>query len=454
MTFYGGVNEIGGTKILLQGETTAFFLDFGRSFAGERKYFDWPLLQPRKADTLLKLGLLPSLKGIYKNVENSNSRFSPVEAVFVSHPHTDHCDYIRWLQDDIKVYATPTTRAIILAREASSQPISTEYRMACFKDWGLIEEKKIFSLKPAEKFNLGNFEVSPVSVDHSVLGAAAYFVQTEDLKLVYTGDFRRHGSRGELTEGFIEKAAKFRPDVLVIEGTNIARGSLNTEAEVEVKVSELISQTKGLVLASFSAVDFDRLKTFCTVAKDNKRKMAVSTKQFFILNFLHQEGLFDFPPELAEELFVFYRQKERRQQWEKVVLSQSTKIIDIKEVEKHQAEFILNFSYYDMNEAIEIKFAPGSVFILSQSEPFNEEMEIDFQKLLNWLEYFGLPIYNIHASGHASAFDLREIVERLKPKKVFLVHTEQPVLYANFLSDLPNSEFIPPKAGFTYDLSF
>ena len=33
LTFYGGVNEIGGNKILLQDKKTRGLLDFGQSFA-------------------------------------------------------------------------------------------------------------------------------------------------------------------------------------------------------------------------------------------------------------------------------------------------------------------------------------------------------------------------------------------------------------------------------------
>ena len=35
LTFYGGVNEIGGNKILLEDKDTKVFLDFGMSF-GQR----------------------------------------------------------------------------------------------------------------------------------------------------------------------------------------------------------------------------------------------------------------------------------------------------------------------------------------------------------------------------------------------------------------------------------
>jgi len=39
LTFYGGVNEIGGNKILLEADGTRIFLDFGMSFNIADQYF-------------------------------------------------------------------------------------------------------------------------------------------------------------------------------------------------------------------------------------------------------------------------------------------------------------------------------------------------------------------------------------------------------------------------------
>ena len=40
LTFYGGVNEVGGNKILLEDKDTKIFLDFGMSFGKRGAYFD------------------------------------------------------------------------------------------------------------------------------------------------------------------------------------------------------------------------------------------------------------------------------------------------------------------------------------------------------------------------------------------------------------------------------
>ena len=39
LTFYGGVNEIGGNKILLEDRGTRIFFDFGQSFTFGADYF-------------------------------------------------------------------------------------------------------------------------------------------------------------------------------------------------------------------------------------------------------------------------------------------------------------------------------------------------------------------------------------------------------------------------------
>jgi ribonuclease J len=40
LTFYGGVHEIGGNKILIEDQSTKVFLDFGMSFSLVNQYFD------------------------------------------------------------------------------------------------------------------------------------------------------------------------------------------------------------------------------------------------------------------------------------------------------------------------------------------------------------------------------------------------------------------------------
>ena len=62
---FGGKDEIGGNKILLEHKDTRIFLDFGMSFKQAGMYFS-EFLQPRKCAALtdfFELGLLPDFEG-------------------------------------------------------------------------------------------------------------------------------------------------------------------------------------------------------------------------------------------------------------------------------------------------------------------------------------------------------------------------------------------------------
>ena len=67
LTFYGGVNEIGGNKVLLEDGKARVFLDSGQSFTSGADYFAaW--LGPRAINGLgdyFEFSLLPRISGVY-----------------------------------------------------------------------------------------------------------------------------------------------------------------------------------------------------------------------------------------------------------------------------------------------------------------------------------------------------------------------------------------------------
>jgi ribonuclease J len=70
-------------------------------------------------------------------------------------------------------------------------------------------------------------------------------------------------------------------------------------------------------------------------------------------------------------------------------------------------------------------------------------MELDLKKAENWLAHFGLyPDTQIHASGHLSYDEIKDVVETVQPKVLIPVHTHQPEVFRNFLDNL-----ILPKSG-------
>jgi ribonuclease J len=87
----------------------------------------------------------------------------------------------------------------------------------------------------------------------------------------------------------------------------------------------------------------------------------------------------------------------------------------------------LNFWYF--NQLIDLK-PKGGVYIHSLSEPFNEEMEISYERMVNWIQFFNMDFVQSHCSGHINGADLKNLLETVKPKKLFPIHTEKPKLFS------------------------
>ena len=432
LTFYGGVNEIGGNKILLQDGDVKIFFDFGMSFTMKKRYYSPPFLSPRNEKSLQELGILPKIEGIYKFDEKATE----VDAVFISHGHMDHSAYLSFIKREIPVYCGETTK-IILQTLSEMRRAELEFNV---KDI----EFKMF--RTGNKIVIGNVEIEPVHVDHSVPGAYGFIMHTSSGAIVYTGDFRVHGAKPQMTQEFVEKAKAAKPAAVVTEATNMTGASVSSEVDVESKLNSIVEQANGIVLANFASTDVDRLNSFYRIAEKNKRCLAVSLKQAYLLKALHRDKRLRVPDLEDKNILIFRKSKKTKDKWESQIIEQyQDKIKNASDVSKQQCELILALSFYDLEELVEINPKAGSCYVLSASEPFNEEMELDYEKLVNWLGHYGLPQYHIHVSGHIMPLQLRTVLKEINAAQIFPVHTENAELFAKFTSDLKSKTILAEK---------
>ena len=449
LTFYGGIGEIGGNKILLRDEDTSIFLDFGKNFERERQFYDEPYLSPREEKHLIYLGILPKIRGLYKKDEDEPT----IDAIVLSHPHADHWDYIRYVKDPVPIFCGETAKTMIVARELASTGQRAEYRIASLSPTqGEQVCKKFHTFRTGDVLNIGSIRLEPIHVDHSVPGAYGFIIYTSNGVIAYTGDFRLHGPKADMSLEFIDKAKQAHPDVLIAEATNIVDAKMVKESEVEEKLTGIVSTTRRLALAGFYLNDIDRLKTFWQAAKTNGRQLTISTKQAWLVHHLQGDTRLNLFGLDDPNVRIFQREKKRQYEWEKVLIEHYPgKIVDASYVNAHQSELLLAASFLDMNEMVEIQPEPGSVYILSQSEPFNEEMEIDYNKLLNWLEICGLPLYQVHASGHINPDQLKWAIGEINPRRLYPIHTNRPNLLAAYIRDF-ETEVVCPEEGVEYTI--
>lgn len=436
LAFFGGVNEIGGNKILLKDGDTRIFFDFGMSFNMKKLFYSPPFLSPKSEKGLQEFGILPRLDGLYRFDEKAPE----VDAVFVSHAHLDHSAYLSFIKREIPVHCGETTK-IILQALGKMRRTDLEFN---------VEGLNFRPFRTGDKVCFGNVEVEPIHVDHSVPGAYGFIVHTSNGAIVYTGDFRHHGAKREMTDDFVGKASEADPEAVVTEATNMTGASVSSEAEVEKKLNSIVRQADGIVLAEFAYADADRFNSFFRVAKKNDRCLAISLRQACLLNALRADVGLSLPDLKDDGLLIFRRSKVTNYAWEKQILEQcADKVKTAFDLSKQQRKVVLALSFYDLEELVELRPKAGSCYILSASEPFNEEMEIDFEKLVNWLAHYGLPQYHVHVSGHIMPLQLKSTLKKIDGAKVFPIHTENAQLFGKFTRDL-RSEVVLAEKGKEY----
>jgi ribonuclease J len=450
LTVYGGINEIGGNKILLEESDRRLLLDFGFPYGRNKLYYE-EYLKPRGGAGLLDpltMGLLPPLKGIYRSdldvpevwqhFGGAVRSIEKLDGLLLSHAHLDHSGHISFINESVPVYSTALTAFIAKAIQDSGK--SDFDQQVCYYNpvaracpagwkqeafisgtgdkrqrkfhiaagdlkkmtngaarfwfsgfWEKTGRQKEIASSPLDSHVNCRFELRCFPVDHSIPGACAWGINTGSGWVIYSGDLRLHGKRQALTRKFIEEAALLKPRALIIEGTNVTKESNIAEQTVYENALKAISGAEKLVIADFSARDVDRLLTFLQVARQTGRKLAILARDAYLLKTVK---LLD--PEMPDigkdEDLVIYQETTASKSpgiWMRNLFAEyEGKTVLADDVNKEQDKYILCFSFFDLNELPSIRPDPGGLYVYSTSEPHDEEQEIDMARLHNWLDRF------------------------------------------------------------------
>jgi len=432
ITFHGGVREIGGNRILIEDSDAKLWLDFGRSFSAERRFYTgW--LQPRshsQLPDLLEFDLIPRLRGLYAQRHLEGSPIPHEEpqydAVFISHAHADHVDYVRFLDPSIPIYCGSGTKLFL---EASEEIGHIAYGKHSYK-----------TFRTGDRIRIGDVEVEPIHVDHSIPAAYGFIIHTSSGSIVYTGDLRRHGPKGEMTEEFLEAAAKTEPEALIIEGTKIHEETKRiSEEEVYIGVLGVLEKAEGkAVFYTQNRRDTDRFKTFYKAAKTSGRRLVITTWTAHLLSKLVEDEHLDLPDPMKDEnIAIYFRRKKSGRyrekdyyQWERPYLE---RMVTAEEIRRRPGEYLVCLELHHFPELIDIR-PQGGHYIYSMSEHMEEEV-LEEGVMRNWLSHFSLRLHQLHASGHMSREELLKAVETINPEKVYPIHTEHPKLFMKLLRE-------------------
>jgi len=461
LTFYGGIGEIGGSKVLLQDKNAAIFLDFGKSYHEVSKYFE-EFLNPRIVHGLkdyLELRLLPEKQGIYRedlikilNKEGENQIYyskPEIDGVLLSHGHLDHAGYISFLDPQIPIYISKNTMAVLKAFYISRpKNLENEILELSLRDVENPRKRKkrrreFRIVNNQEPFFIKDLEIIPIEIDHSVPGACMFLIKTSKGNILYSGDFRLSEIKQSERKKIYSFLKKSKIKAFICEGTRIKEQSILREKEVYKKALERIKKIKGLVVVDYSIGDVIRFKTLLKIAKKTKRIIALPYNYFNYLAVLEKEGVLKekgIKKVDLQNVMLYAKRKITFKRWERDLLK-NYRTCNSDDIKRSKKKFMLVLNFYQVQELIDIKPGRESYYLRAITEPHSEEMEISEERFVNWIKHFNMQglknektenniikkvFERTHISGHISGKELAEFIKKIQPEMIIPIHTEFP----------------------------
>ncbi|MFX1357448.1 MAG: MBL fold metallo-hydrolase RNA specificity domain-containing protein [Promethearchaeota archaeon] len=415
-----------------------------------------------------------------------------VDAFFLTHAHMDHYKFIGFLKKDTPIYMNYISQIIIehlietttdqllpeilnfyeffkiIPKKIQNKEGETQYKRATKKDYkeGDIT-RKIFTMENEKpyffKSNNGEVGITQYQTDHSIPGACSYIVENDGRSIIYTGDFRSHGFHSNWVDNFIKKVKKRNPIVIITEGSRVKSieefrdGTYNeddqSEQEVEDRSKEIIRMHSGLILINCPSRNLDRILMYYKLAKETNRIFAVHPRIFAMIenirasmNHMGEDEIKDFNdsyklPDEVDKNFVVYLQRKGWGKFDSADYSgyqkrifEANNFVNCFNIIDDPERYLLYLDYFMLGELIDLNQKPDTVlFLNSTTDPFNEEMAMQDERLNSWLQRFGiLKTETIHSSGHCNVDDLIDLLQKINADYVIPIHTEHPETFKEF----------------------
>ncbi|MBR7794919.1 MBL fold metallo-hydrolase [Agaribacter marinus] len=450
--FWGGLRTIGGTIVSIEYKESRVIFDFGLIFSPDTSMLD-EKIEERSSKIVkdyLKLGLIPPIDGIYQ-AEDLEGLADPLPeerdarhtAVIVSHLHLDHMGGVGMLSPQIPVYFTEDSLKLYRSLEVVGEAVKGH-------------KPSLRACTYNETFQIGEICITPIRVDHDVIGACGFHVQTPDGAVFYTGDFRLHGKNPQWMETAIEKVKDRGFDVLIMEGTTL-RGieerkqpiiadralptSLVKEASIAGHMMEILQETTGLGLFNIYHRNIERLKTMLEVANLAKRKLVFELETAYIAEqFLGKRNFSVYLPANTKHESIIGTLPG----WKEDLMSRY-ETVEASVINRNPSAYLLQMSYENSLELFDLHVSQG-VYLHSNGTPLGD-YDPAYHHLINLLNMLGVPRFLAGTGGHAIPQHLKYVLERLNPKTLIPLHSFHP---ERLIPD--HGRLVMPEYGLTYVL--
>lgn len=387
--FMSGLNTIGGNILDIQTDLGRVIFDYGEITNSE-------------------MGELPDLSQAKENT-----------AIFISHLHIDHVGSLRFVPKEIPIYMSEES----------------------YKLYGLLKEigeeetilAKIYPVPYNAPIQTGDIQVTFKPSDHDIKGASALFVETPDVKLVYSGDFRLSGNNPEMVEKWADEAQTFKPDLFLIEGTTFSfeKDRVDVaEEELYVKWETLLKeQPQKMIFLNSYIRDTDRLVQFAKRAEKLNRKVVLEPKYAYLMEEM----------ENYNETFVL-KELDTKQQFQ-------DRWITLDKLMENPEAYILQNSF---DNRLFMQHFTGGIYGHSNGEPLGE-YDPRYVSLIANVEENHFEWVDLNAGGHARKEDLIHIAQKVAAKLTIPWHSFYPEFLQQALAKVGLRTFLP-SLGVVYSI--
>jgi ribonuclease J len=329
-----------------------------------------------------------------------------IHAILLTHGHEDHIGALPFVLSEINVpvYGTSFTLALVKQKLA---------------EHGLLDTTTLIQVAPPDRVKLGELEVEFIQVTHSIIDAVALAVATPAGTVIHTGDFKIDPAP---TDHKSFDAARFeeygRRGVLALlsDSTNVERqGNTPSEQAVHTRFDEIFSSAPGAIVVSCFATSIHRLQIVLDTAHKFNRQVAFLGRGMLQIYQLATEmGLLRFEPNLCV-----------RPGYDKPL--QRERMVFIATGSQGEPMAALARIAVDENKNFKIE-RDDTVIISARMIPGNEKSIL---RMINHLYKRGAEVFYddgsqppIHVSGHASAEELKWMIQTVRPKFFIPLHGE------------------------------